>query len=186
MFQWFFRSFAIKVKIQSLKRLILLTLWHEPLLLSWFIPFQSQWPLYCSLMLQVCPVSALCTCCSICLEHSSPTYPHGCHLCLPFSDSTSSVRPLLTILDQIATLAPSALPAFLTMLYFLYIPSHSLTNGVFKWFVLSYCMYICECRLLNTVYFFLIFTVPSFIVFAYYICLVNISLRNISVKIFVF
>lgn len=128
-FQWFPRSPAVKVKIQSPERpfiiwsLLPLTWTPITVLLDYAIPV--------SLILQACSTSGLCTCCYICLEHSSPTHLRGCppHF-LPHSNITSSVRPSMTTIGHIAT---STLQPFLlsSLSISLYIPSCTLENHLF-------------------------------------------------------
>lgn len=124
--QWFPRWLAVKVKIQSPERpfiiwsLLPLTWTPITVLLADSIPVP--------LILQACSTSGLCTCCYICLEHSSPTHLRGCppHF-LPHLNITSSVRHSMTTIGHIAT--PTLQPFLLSSLSIsLYIPSCTLKN----------------------------------------------------------
>lgn len=163
MFQWFPRSFAMKVKTQSLKRSYfswsLLTLWHELLFVSWFTLFQPQWPPCCSFntpsMLNFRPLHVLSHPPGTLLPHLSTWLPstpsilryHLISEAFPgYLRTNSNSYPLQLLLFSLLCCIFYA--SILTLWQTIY------SSGLLMLIVLSYCTYIHECILLNTVYFF--------------------------------
>lgn len=157
------RSFAMKVKTQSLKRSYfswsLLTLWNELLFVSWFTPFQPQWLHCCSFntpsMLNFRPLHLLSHPPGTLLPHlstwlsSTPSILryHLISEAFPgYLRTNSNSYPLQLLLFSLLCCIFYA--SILTLWQTIY------SNGLLMLIVLSYCTYIHECMLLNTVYFF--------------------------------